>query len=191
MRNAPRNDEGLIGQKLNRPTFEVDDELSTQHEEELIVVVVFVPVVFALHHTKAHHRVVYPAERLVVPLVRDGLGQRRHVDELQGIELDVEVCCVRVGCFSHGLMLLRCSWICFGRGARMQRRNRDLITSLAARHRVPAVYPFRYFATAAGPPSYPIHLTSPLPPTPAPVPTLLPGPTTPPRTPPPPPASSL
>jgi hypothetical protein len=53
MHNAPRNDEALIGQKLNRPTFEVDDELSTQHEEELIVVVVFVPVVFVLHHTKA------------------------------------------------------------------------------------------------------------------------------------------
>jgi hypothetical protein len=50
----PRNDEALIGQKLNRPTFEVDDELSTQHEEELIVVVVFMPVVFALHHAKAH-----------------------------------------------------------------------------------------------------------------------------------------
>src|SRR5437016_4128745 len=58
MHNAPRNDEALIGQKLNRSTFEVDDELSTQHEEELIVVVVFVPMVLALHHAKAHHRVV-------------------------------------------------------------------------------------------------------------------------------------
>jgi hypothetical protein len=50
MHNAPWNDETLIGQKLNRPTFEVDDELSAQYEEELIVVVVFVPVVFALQH---------------------------------------------------------------------------------------------------------------------------------------------
>ena len=28
--------------------------------------------------------------------------------------------------------------------------NRDLITSLAARHRVPAIYPFQYFATVGG-----------------------------------------
>jgi putative tryptophan/tyrosine transport system substrate-binding protein len=32
--------------------------------------------------------------------------------------------------------------------------NRDLITSLAARHRLPAVYPFHYFATAGGLLSY-------------------------------------
>jgi putative tryptophan/tyrosine transport system substrate-binding protein len=29
-------------------------------------------------------------------------------------------------------------------------RNRDLIISLAAQHRVPAIYPFRYFVTAGG-----------------------------------------
>jgi putative ABC transport system substrate-binding protein len=32
--------------------------------------------------------------------------------------------------------------------------NRDLIIALAARHRLPAVYPFRYFATAGGLLSY-------------------------------------
>jgi putative ABC transport system substrate-binding protein len=37
--------------------------------------------------------------------------------------------------------------------------NRDLITSLAARHRVPAVYPFRYFATVGGLLSYGIDST--------------------------------
>jgi len=37
--------------------------------------------------------------------------------------------------------------------------NRDLITSLAARHRVPAVYPFRYFATVGGLLSYGIDAT--------------------------------
>jgi putative ABC transport system substrate-binding protein len=37
--------------------------------------------------------------------------------------------------------------------------NRDLITSLAALHRVPAVYPFRYFATAGGLLSYGIDST--------------------------------
>jgi putative tryptophan/tyrosine transport system substrate-binding protein len=37
--------------------------------------------------------------------------------------------------------------------------NRDSITSLAARYRVPAVYPFRYFATAGGLLSYGIDST--------------------------------
>ncbi len=32
--------------------------------------------------------------------------------------------------------------------------NRDLIISLAAKHRLPAVYPFRYFVTAGGLASY-------------------------------------
>ena len=47
--------------------------LPLENEEKLIVVIVLVPVVFTLHYAKAHHRVVYPAERLVVPLVRDRL----------------------------------------------------------------------------------------------------------------------
>jgi putative ABC transport system substrate-binding protein len=32
--------------------------------------------------------------------------------------------------------------------------NRDLIIALAARHRLPAIYPFRYFATSGGLLSY-------------------------------------
>ena len=32
--------------------------------------------------------------------------------------------------------------------------HRDLIVTLAARHRLPAVYPFRYYVTAGGPISY-------------------------------------
>ena len=32
--------------------------------------------------------------------------------------------------------------------------NRELIMALAARHRLPAIYPFRYFATAGGLVSY-------------------------------------
>jgi putative ABC transport system substrate-binding protein len=33
-------------------------------------------------------------------------------------------------------------------------RHRDLISALAARHRLPAVYPYRYFATSGGLISY-------------------------------------
>jgi putative tryptophan/tyrosine transport system substrate-binding protein len=39
--------------------------------------------------------------------------------------------------------------------------HRDLITMLAARHRLPAVYPFRYFATSGGLISYGPNTTDP------------------------------
>jgi putative tryptophan/tyrosine transport system substrate-binding protein len=39
-------------------------------------------------------------------------------------------------------------------GSPLATNNRDLIISLAARHRLPAVYPFRYYVTDGGPISY-------------------------------------
>jgi hypothetical protein len=50
MHNTFWNDKTLIWQKLNGATFKVDDEFSTQHEEEFIIIVVLVPMVlpFAL-----------------------------------------------------------------------------------------------------------------------------------------------
>jgi len=44
------------------------------HKEELIVVIVLVPVVFALHYAKAHDGVIYLAECLIIPFVRNVLG---------------------------------------------------------------------------------------------------------------------
>ena len=58
--------------------------------EEFVVVLVFVPVVFALDHAEADDGVVHLAERLVEPLVRAGGGQRLFVDQLERPELDVE-----------------------------------------------------------------------------------------------------
>jgi hypothetical protein len=46
MHNPFWNNKTLAWQKLNGATVEVDDELSTQHEEELIIIVVLVPMVF-------------------------------------------------------------------------------------------------------------------------------------------------
>ena len=74
MHNTLWNDKALIGQKFNGATFEIDDELSTQYEEELIVIVVLMPVVFPLHYAQAHHRIVHLAKRLIVPLVSDGFS---------------------------------------------------------------------------------------------------------------------
>ena len=53
-----------------------------------------------------------------------------------------------------------CGLVCAA--APLTANNRDLIISLAARHRMPAIYPFRFFVAAGGLISYgadPINLT--------------------------------
>src|SRR5215469_4045465 len=76
-------------------TREIDDEVSLEHEEELVVSIVLVPVVFTLHHAKANDGVVHLAQGLVVPALLAGCDQRGHVDHTQRRELDVEVRGVR------------------------------------------------------------------------------------------------
>ena len=77
--------------EIDRAVFEVDDEVPVEDKEELIVIVVFVPVILALHDPQSNHRVVDLAERLIVPLVRAGFDECRNVHQAQGGELDVQM----------------------------------------------------------------------------------------------------
>ena len=81
--------QALTGQKLDRSPFEIDDEFAAQDEKEFVLVVVFVPVIFALHDAEAHDGIVHPAEGLIEPLVADFLGEPVDVDQSERIELDV------------------------------------------------------------------------------------------------------
>ena len=54
MHDAFWDDEPLMRLKIDRPIFQVDDEVTLQHKEELIVVVVFVPMILALHNAEAN-----------------------------------------------------------------------------------------------------------------------------------------
>jgi hypothetical protein len=47
------NDNALPGREFNGAAFQVDDQLAFDHIKKLVVVIVFVPVVFALNHTNA------------------------------------------------------------------------------------------------------------------------------------------
>jgi len=70
--------------------FDVDDEPAVHDEEELVLVVVLVPVEVALDDAEADDGVVDARQRLVEPrLVRGGLGA--DVDELEGAELLVDL----------------------------------------------------------------------------------------------------
>ena len=62
------------------PVLQVDVELAFEHEQELVGVVVLVPVELTLDHAEADHRVVDRGQRLVEPGFVLG-GFRGDVDE--------------------------------------------------------------------------------------------------------------
>jgi len=54
MNDALRDNEALVSRKLDAFILEIDDETTLQYKEELIVVVMFVPVILALHDAKTN-----------------------------------------------------------------------------------------------------------------------------------------
>ena len=104
MLDAFGNDKSLLWLQINRAIFKIDDEVPLQDKEELVIVVMFVPVVFALHDSQANNGVVHLAERLVIPLLSAGLYQDRNVHQVERRKLDIEVSGVRIILlFAHGL----------------------------------------------------------------------------------------
>src|SRR5438034_4417616 len=74
------HNKALLRRKINNAIFEIDQEMSVENEKEFIDVFVFVPVIFPLNHRQPNNRIVYLAKRLVVPLVRAGIGQFLDID---------------------------------------------------------------------------------------------------------------
>jgi hypothetical protein len=104
MPDALGNDKSLLWLQVDRAIFEIDDEVPFQDKEELIVVLMFVPVVLALHDPEANNGVVHLAKRLVIPLIGAGFHQGPDVHQVKGRKLDIEVSGVRIILlFAHGL----------------------------------------------------------------------------------------
>ncbi len=80
MAHAFGHDKTLPRGKIDNAIFKVDQEMPVENEKEFIDIFVFVPVVFALNHGQPDDRIVYFAQRLVVPLVCAGIGQFLHID---------------------------------------------------------------------------------------------------------------
>ena len=91
MHHAARDRNSLARRQLDRPVLEVHDEPALHEEEELILVVVLVPVELAFQDAEANDRVVDAGECLVVPLVSARLYQRGDIDNLERVVEDVEV----------------------------------------------------------------------------------------------------
>jgi len=80
---ALRNNEALARLQCHATILKVDEKLAIQTEKELIIVVVFMPVIFALHYAKAYDRAIDLTQSLVVPAIADRGSQRRHVNDFQ------------------------------------------------------------------------------------------------------------
>ncbi len=52
MYNPLRDYKALARLQVDRLAFEVDDKMTVEHKEELVIVVVLVPMVFTLHDTR-------------------------------------------------------------------------------------------------------------------------------------------
>ncbi len=85
----------LLRRKINNAIFKIDQEMSVQNEKEFIDVFVLVPVIFALNHGQSDDRIVHLAKRLVVPLIRAGIGQFLHIDQFKRSVQNVEKGLVR------------------------------------------------------------------------------------------------
>src|SRR5262249_48271239 len=58
MHDPPGNHKALPRLEVDRPILEVDDEVAIKHKKEFIVIIVLVPMIFALHHAQAYHRII-------------------------------------------------------------------------------------------------------------------------------------
>src|SRR5271167_685433 len=52
MQDALWDDGALPRSKFHRAAFEIDEQLPCDYVEEFVIIIVFVPVIFALHHAK-------------------------------------------------------------------------------------------------------------------------------------------
>jgi hypothetical protein len=89
------NYEAMPRSKIDNAILEIDQEMSVQNEKEFVNIFVFVPVIFALHHSHPDDGVIHLAKRLVIPFVGAGIGQLLHIDELKRPVQNVHVSFVR------------------------------------------------------------------------------------------------
>jgi len=79
----------LSGPKADGSSFQINGQAAFDHIKELVIVIVFVPMVLALDHANADNRGVDLAKRLIEP--RDlGVGESFLIDDLQCSVQDIE-----------------------------------------------------------------------------------------------------
>src|SRR5580658_3931106 len=88
--DATRNRYPLIRVKLDRPVLQVHEQLPAQYKEELIILVVLMPVIFPFDDPHPDNTVVYLRKGLIEPFVFANPRHFADIDRLKRIELDVQ-----------------------------------------------------------------------------------------------------
>jgi hypothetical protein len=83
MHNSAGDHETLPGLQFHCAVFQIHKQQALDNIEEFIVLIVLVPMVFALHNCHAHHRVIDLAECLVPPPVLTSVGKSLFVNYFQ------------------------------------------------------------------------------------------------------------
>ena len=95
MAHAFWHNKTLAWRQIYDAIFKINDEMSIENEKEFIDVIVFMPMIFALHYRHPDDGVIHFAKRLVIPFVGAGIGQFLHIDYFQRSVRNVEVSLVR------------------------------------------------------------------------------------------------
>ena len=88
---SPGNNKTLTRPKIDSASFEIDQEMAIHNVKEFIEVFVLVPVIFTFDHAQAHDRIIYLAERLVVPFIGTCVGQLLDINNFERLMKNVEV----------------------------------------------------------------------------------------------------
>ena len=89
----------------------IDQEMAAHDVEELVFLLVLMPVIFSLHYAEPHDRFVHLAERLVVPRMRAGGDQPRHIDHFQRRMQNVKMRLVGIIGFDRGFFAAHIAFI--------------------------------------------------------------------------------
>ncbi len=62
----------MVRQQLNASAFQIDNKTTAEHEKELILFFMLMPVILTLHDTKPNNGVIHLAQCLIVPRIFAG-----------------------------------------------------------------------------------------------------------------------
>src|SRR6266436_3491367 len=96
------NDEALPRVESYRPPFEIDQKLTLNDVEKLVVLFVLVPMVFTTKNPQPHDCAIHLAERLVVPLKFAVIGKPLFFHDFQRLIVNIQTSFIRIRpCIAH------------------------------------------------------------------------------------------
>ena len=91
MHHALCDRDALLGVEFNGFVFKVDEQLALQHEEELIIMLMFMPMKFSFNNAESHHALIHLRKSLIGPLRFCIAYNFRDIYFLKVIKTDVKI----------------------------------------------------------------------------------------------------